>query len=81
MNPQARPFFGKATNTPAHLVHNARTSHFAVTEPVLDYDVRSARTGTASLDTLLAVPHAEHLELAWIVETHLHADHLRARGT
>jgi glyoxylase-like metal-dependent hydrolase (beta-lactamase superfamily II) len=45
---------------------------------VLDYDWRSGRTGTKSADTLAAHCVGERLEVAWILETHAHADHLSA---
>jgi glyoxylase-like metal-dependent hydrolase (beta-lactamase superfamily II) len=48
----------------------------AVVDPVLDYDWRSARTGTRSSDAVIAHCEAGRLEVAWILETHAHADHL-----
>ena len=47
-------------------------------DPVLDYDWRSGRTGTKSADALVAHCASERLEVAWILETHAHADHVSA---
>ena len=48
----------------------------AVIDPVLDYDPKAARIRTRSMDALLAHLRDEGLELRWILETHVHADHL-----
>ena len=47
-------------------------------DPVLDYDHRSGKVSTASADQVLAAAAAQALEVAWILETHAHADHLSA---
>jgi glyoxylase-like metal-dependent hydrolase (beta-lactamase superfamily II) len=47
-----------------------------VIDPVLDYDPKAARIRTRSMDALLAHLRDEGLELRWILETHVHADHL-----
>jgi glyoxylase-like metal-dependent hydrolase (beta-lactamase superfamily II) len=47
-----------------------------VIDPVLDYDWRSGRTGTASADQVVAHCASADLDVAWILETHAHADHL-----
>jgi glyoxylase-like metal-dependent hydrolase (beta-lactamase superfamily II) len=75
-NLHIEPFFDAATWTVTYVVADFVTRRVAVIDPVLDYDFRAGRTGTASLDRVLAHLHAERLEVDWILETHAHADHL-----
>jgi len=54
------------------------TREAAVIDPVLDYDWRSGRTGTASAGEIVAHVRSEGLSVKWVLETHAHADHLSA---
>jgi glyoxylase-like metal-dependent hydrolase (beta-lactamase superfamily II) len=76
MHPTVTPFFHPPTGTWSYVVADPATREAAVIDPVLDYDWRSGRTGTASADTILALLDAAGLTLRWILETHAHADHL-----
>jgi len=76
MKPIVTPFFHSPTSTWTYLVSDPDTREAAVVDPVLDYDWRSGRTGTASADAVLAHLEAQGLRLRWILETHAHADHL-----
>jgi glyoxylase-like metal-dependent hydrolase (beta-lactamase superfamily II) len=78
MQPSVTPIFHKPTNTWTYVVADPATREAAVIDPVLDYDWRSARTGTASADEILAHLESTGLSLRWILETHAHADHLSA---
>lgn len=69
-------FFDSATGTVTYVVSDAATRRAAVIDPVLDYDFKSGRTRTASLDRVLAYVREQGLALDWILETHAHADHL-----
>ena len=71
-------FFDPATFTFSHLVWDADTAQCAVIDTVLDYDPKSGRTNTASADRLLARVRALGLKVQWLLETHVHADHLSA---
>lgn len=71
-------FFDEATNTVSYLVSDPRTHQAAIIDPVLDYDHRSGKASTASADRILATAQARELQIAWILETHAHADHLSA---
>ena len=75
---QIQAFFDEATNTVTYLVSDPVTRQAAVIDPVLDYDHRSGKVSTASADQVLAAVAAQALEVAWILETHAHADHLSA---
>jgi glyoxylase-like metal-dependent hydrolase (beta-lactamase superfamily II) len=82
MKPPAQPeiigFFDPATFTISYVVSDARTNLAAIIDPVLDFDAPSGRTSTASADRLIAHVRAHGLSVAWILETHAHADHLSA---
>ena len=75
---QIQAFFEEATNTVTYLVSDPATRQAIVIDPVLDYDHRSGKVSTTSADQVLAAAAAQALEVAWILETHAHADHLSA---
>jgi glyoxylase-like metal-dependent hydrolase (beta-lactamase superfamily II) len=76
--PVVTPFFDDATNTITYLVRDPGSTACAVIDSVLDYDQASGRTDTASADAVIARIEAEGLDLVWILESHVHADHLSA---
>ncbi len=78
MNPAVQSFFDPDSGTWTHLVSAANDAAVLVIDPVLDYDAASARISTRSADALLATIAALGLRLAWVLETHVHADHLSA---
>jgi glyoxylase-like metal-dependent hydrolase (beta-lactamase superfamily II) len=78
VKPSVTPFFHAPTGTWTYVIADPASRAAAVIDPVLDYDWRSGRTGTKSADTLVAHCANERLEVAWILETHAHADHLSA---
>ena len=78
MNPEVRTFFDKATFTATHVVWDPATKRAAIIDSVHDYDPKSGRTDTASANAVIAFIQQEGLEVDWILETHVHADHLTA---
>ena len=78
MTPQITPFFDEATNTVSYVVKDPNGSSAAIVDSVLDFDFASGATDTASADEIIAYVQAEGLTIEWIVETHVHADHLSA---
>ena len=78
MKPIIHPFFDTATNTVTYLVADPATRQAAIVDPVLDFDPKSGRLSTASADAVLAAARDQGLTIAWILETHAHADHLSA---
>ena len=78
LKPEIKTFFDPATATATHVVHEAGGTVCAIVDPVLDYDPKSGRTATKSADAVIAYIRANGLDVAWILETHLHADHLTA---
>ncbi len=76
MQPTVTPFHHAATGTWSYVVADPATRVAAVIDPVLDYDWKSARTGTQAVDQLIAHCREQGLTVRWILETHAHADHL-----
>ncbi|BCA30973.1 MBL fold metallo-hydrolase [Metapseudomonas otitidis] len=78
MNAHVEPFFDPATFTYSYVVSDPASRRCAVVDSVLDYDPAAGRTRTASADRLIAYVREQGLTLEWILETHVHADHLSA---
>ena len=78
MKPGVEAFFDEETDTVTYVVTDPSGNVCAVIDPVLDFDPASGRTSTGSADRVLDFIHGNGLELAWILETHAHADHLSA---
>ncbi|HQS00167.1 MULTISPECIES: MBL fold metallo-hydrolase [unclassified Polaromonas] len=78
MTPIVTSFFDPDTWTVSHVVHEKEGGACAIVDAVLDYDARSGRTRTTSADKLAAFVQQNKLQVAWILETHAHADHLSA---
>lgn len=78
MEPSIRTFFDKATFTATHVAWDPGSRHAAIIDSVLDYDPKSGRTDTSSADEVIAFVEQEGLTVDWILETHVHADHLTA---
>ncbi len=76
--PAIRAFFDAATNTVSYLVWDEASREGAVIDPVLDWDNRAGTADTAGADAILAAAAEEGLTLRWVLETHVHADHLTA---
>ena len=76
--PVVRAFFDEPTFTISYVVHDPATRIAAVIDSVWDFDQASGRTSFGSADEIIAYVEAEGLEVAWILETHAHADHLSA---
>ena len=75
---QVEAFFDAATSTVTWLVLDPATRRCAIVDSVLDYDARSGRTASAGAERLLARVAELGATVQWILETHLHADHLSA---
>jgi glyoxylase-like metal-dependent hydrolase (beta-lactamase superfamily II) len=71
-------FFDEATSTFSYLLLDRSTLHCALIDSVLDYDPNSGRTSTQSADRLIQRVKELGASVEWILETHVHADHLTA---
>jgi glyoxylase-like metal-dependent hydrolase (beta-lactamase superfamily II) len=78
MKPDVRAFFDPATWTLTYVVKDPNSSACAIIDSVLDYEAASGRTKTESADQVIAMIQSEGLDAEWILETHVHADHLSA---
>ena len=78
MSPDVVCFFDNKTNSASYVVSDPGTGHAAVIDPVLDFDPVSGRTATDSAEKIAGHVSANSLTVDWIIETHVHADHLTA---
>ncbi len=78
MTPDVKAFFDHATNTVSYIVREPQGSACAIIDSVLDFDQASGRTDTESADAIVGYVRAQGLRVEWILETHVHADHLSA---
>lgn len=75
-NPAIRAFFDEPTNTVSYLVWDPETRHGVAIDPVLDFDPASGEVNDDSVTELLAAAEEEGVSIDWVLETHIHADHL-----
>jgi glyoxylase-like metal-dependent hydrolase (beta-lactamase superfamily II) len=78
VTPNVTAFFDKATFTVTYVVADPASNRCVVIDPVLDYDAAAGRTSTESVDAVVEYIRQKGLALDWILETHVHADHLTA---
>jgi glyoxylase-like metal-dependent hydrolase (beta-lactamase superfamily II) len=76
MKPEIEAFFDPATFTWTYVVMDPESNQAAIIDPVLDYDPASSRTSTQSADAVIDFVRRKGLSIDWILETHVHADHL-----
>jgi glyoxylase-like metal-dependent hydrolase (beta-lactamase superfamily II) len=78
MQAQIAAFFDPATFTYSYVVSDPATRACAIIDPVLDYDAASGRTSRHSAQRIIDHVREQHLHVEWLLETHVHADHLSA---
>jgi len=76
--PFVKSFFDPCTFTISHVASDPETKRTAIIDSVLDYDQASGRTSTQTAEALIQYVKSEGLVIDWIIETHIHADHLSA---
>tara|TARA_R110000824_G_scaffold208405_5_gene394041 strand:+ start:1398 stop:2264 length:867 start_codon:yes stop_codon:yes gene_type:complete len=76
--PIVKHFFDEPTNTFSYVVQDPDSSACAIIDSVLDFDYAAGRTDVRSADNIIAFVREHQLDVAWILETHVHADHLSA---
>ncbi|MGB0224668.1 MULTISPECIES: MBL fold metallo-hydrolase [unclassified Marinobacterium] len=78
MQPIVKTFFDEPTFTFSHVVSDSETKECAIIDSVLDFDYASGKTDRVSADQIITYIKEEGLQTKWILETHVHADHLSA---
>ncbi|HEY4112997.1 MAG TPA: MBL fold metallo-hydrolase [Rhizomicrobium sp.] len=76
--PDVRAFYDPCTFSIQYVVSDPLTRQCAIIDPVLDFDEKSGSTATRNADEILAYISGQSLQVAWILDTHPHADHFSA---
>lgn len=76
VRPDVTAFFDAATNTVSYVVRDPASNACAVIDAVMDIDYAAGRIAYRSADAIIAHIRDEGLDLQWLIETHIHADHL-----
>ncbi len=71
-------FYDTDTNTFTYVVSDSRSKQAFILDSVLDYDAAAGRTSSSSADAVIAYVSEHGLSVTYILETHVHADHLSA---
>lgn len=77
-SPIVQPFFDEPTNTFSYVVQDPDSQACAIVDSVLDFDYAAGRTDVRSAEEIIAYIRDQGLTVQWILETHVHADHLSA---
>jgi glyoxylase-like metal-dependent hydrolase (beta-lactamase superfamily II) len=77
-NPIVQHFFDEPTNTFSYVVRDPASQACAILDSVLDFDYAAGTTDVRSADEIIEYVRANDLKVEWILETHVHADHLSA---
>lgn len=80
-NPLVQAFYDESTGSISYVVYDFPGGTGAVIDPVLDYDPKSGCTCTDSAQKIISFVMQQQLKIDWILETHIHADHLSAAQT
>ncbi|MEZ5681511.1 MAG: MBL fold metallo-hydrolase [Erythrobacter sp.] len=78
LRPSIAGFFDEATYTVTYVVHDPVTKEAAIIDSVLDFEAASGRTSNGSADLIVEYVRKNGLTVAWLIETHAHADHISA---
>ena len=78
MNPKVIPFYEEETGTFSYLVQDPNSLSCAIIDPVLNFNLATGEIGHDSANAIVAYVKDNQLEVQWIIETHVHADHLTA---
>lgn len=76
--PDVKTFFDEPTNTFSYVVRDPETDACAIIDPVLDFDYAAGKTDTSSANKIVEFIRSGQLRVDWLLETHVHADHLSA---
>ncbi|MGC8202266.1 MBL fold metallo-hydrolase [Aliiroseovarius sp. PTFE2010] len=76
VKPEVKAFFDDATNTISYVVKDPSSNKCAIVDSVMDIDYAAGRITYDSADEIIAYVEDQGLEVEWLIETHVHADHL-----
>jgi len=76
LKPEVAPFFDKDSNTFSYIVKDPSSNACAIVDPVLDFDYASGTTSFEGADAIIEYVQSNKLHVEWLIETHVHADHL-----
>ncbi|WP_136248152.1 MBL fold metallo-hydrolase [Halomonas borealis] len=76
--PIVTAFFDEATSTFSYVVRDPASRACAILDSVLDFDYAAGHTDVRSADAIIAFVEEQGLSVEWLLETHVHADHLSA---
>jgi glyoxylase-like metal-dependent hydrolase (beta-lactamase superfamily II) len=76
--PEVHTYFDEPTNAACHIAKDRASNAVAIIDSILDFDVAAGRTLTTHADLLIEEITRNGWQVAWILETHVHADHLSA---
>ena len=78
IKPVVKKFFDQDTNTFSYVVKDPTSNFCAIIDSVLNFDAPSGSTSFAAADEIIEYVNSNSLKVEWIIETHVHADHLSA---
>ena len=78
LQPVVKAFFDTASNTICYVVHDPATLACAIIDSVLDFNTATGKTSTRAAQQLIDYVNLHGLQTQWLLETHVHADHLSA---
>lgn len=78
IQPEVTHFFDALTNTFSYVVKDPGSQACAIVDSVMDFDYAAGRTSFDQADAIIAFVRDNKLEVEWLIETHVHADHLSA---
>ena len=78
VKPEVKGFFDPATNTISYVVRDPASKACAIVDSVMDIDYAAGRISYDHADAIIAHVKAHDLTVEWLIETHVHADHLSA---
>ena len=78
IHPEVTAFFDADTNTISYVVRDPGSSACAIIDSVMDIDMAAGRITHDGADRMIAFIEAQGYEMQWLIETHVHADHLSA---
>lgn len=76
--PEVKGFFDSTTNTISYVVTDTETHYCAIIDSVMDIDYAAGRISSNNADLIVNYVESLNLQVDWIIETHVHADHLSA---